>query len=190
MNPILGWGLAAGTVYFLLSLFKKKKKTVSSNEDTYEPMVIEQPKTVSAPDFLSEKVTPEQWTTFIKSSRWGDKNTVTPSGLYGWFLFTKEDLRDYVGIDVVASPNAAIDFIANADAQYAAFVKMNQSYSSYLNEHPAFLNITFDGQKISLSGVLGLAHQLGMQGFVDWVSNGEVRTPETVEVLNQTNRIF
>ena len=181
MNPVIVFGAGALVLFGLLSLFKKKAKAQPVTPVTQEKML-------SSP---ITGVSDSQWTEFVKRSKWGNKDTRTDSKLYGWFLFTLEDLKDFAGIDN-PTEDRLNQFLSSSDEQYAAMVAMTKNHEGYIKRSSirGAIGNQFDGEAITMSGLLGLSHQLGLRGLENWLADGSVRTNETIEAFQSTNGAF
>lgn len=86
------------------------------------------------------------------------------------------------------------EFLSNPKLQLKVFSLNMKDYKEQIEKGPLkkFIGKTIDGEEITLSGLLGLAHQAGIKGAMKWLKKAKDREkfPHTTEMFYQTNGLF
>lgn len=87
------------------------------------------------------------------------------------------------------APLTTENFLASKPAQYEAF---RRSAVHMVPKAKKLVGTIVDGQKCTLSGLLGVGHLAGEEGIASWVSDPKVRARfrATTQTFNRTNGIF
>ncbi len=148
-----------------------------------------------------------KWTKFLYSVV-RDVSDVT-NGHVGYFFFSwtrlvalklatnlrKEDIqgRKVWKADIVPPPTLD-EFLASSKLQYEAFVKSILDYLPQLMapRFAVFIGKDLEGKRITLSGLLAVAHAAGIDGLKSWLANPNDRTkyPNTTAAFTKSTEIF
>lgn len=191
-------GLASGTILLL-----------SRGEDEAPPL------TVSIDGFSHREegievplaLTRKEWLAFLKAASCGNPRTITPSFRLGVFGLTVRRLCDlgamvnpkvihYQGRQVWdahwLNPSSLATFQAAPMLQYTLFTDSIKRYFAAPEVAKAVGQI-IEGQKVTQSGALMLAHRAGLSGMTTWLqdpSNRERFSDNTTAFFNKANGIF
>jgi hypothetical protein len=145
------------------------------------------------------------WSRFITIMAIAPKKTITPRGRMGAFGIDARRLTDVgfmekprkitVGSETGVwagewkKPLTTENFLASTPAQYEAFKRSMKLLAPKVG---AFVGADIDGEKASLSGLLGVGHLAGEAGVASWVRDPEVRKKfkNTTNNFRRTNNIF
>jgi len=200
MIPIVA-GLASGAI-LLLSRGEDEQRLpdpVVINSDTFS----HREDGIEVPLALTRK----QWLTFLKAATCGNPRTVSPSlrlGVFGFSVLRLCDLgamahprKVKFGERIVwdahwSNPANLAAFQSAPMVQYNLFTDSIKRYFVH-PEIPAMVGQTVDGQKISQSGALMLAHRAGILGAKSWTQDSGIRqqfSENTTAFFEQANGIF
>jgi hypothetical protein len=145
------------------------------------------------------------WSRFITVMAVAPKKHVTPRGRMGTFGIDARRLADVgfmekpkkvtIGSETGVwsgdwkSPLTTENFLASTPAQYEAFKRSMKLLAPKVG---SFIGADIDGEKASLSGLLGVGHLAGEAGVASWVKDPEVRKKfrNTTANFKRTNNIF
>jgi hypothetical protein len=152
-------------------------------------------------------VPPPAWTAFVKAM--GDKKAKAVDDRYRLGIFgigarrlvdlglmknpKKGEYKGAKGVWVAEwlPPHSEEKFLGSPEAQYRAFVASMIAYRRAINQQfagkPAPAPV--GGKRVSLSGLLAVAHHAGMGGLGKWLSD-ERRVPATTEAFTKATEIF
>lgn len=147
----------------------------------------------------------EAWKRFVLTLAKGRLDGRSPAGYLGKFglgLRRLQDLgyvrstkRDNDG-SIRAEwnpPHSEREFLTNPKLQYQAFVRSMVGHrAAVLLRHAGALGRVYGGRPATLSGLLGVAHQAGLDGLGLWLQAGgdERRYPKTTAMYRQTVGLF
>lgn len=158
-------------------------------------------------------VTDEQWKAFVKVSIVASPSFRSPTGELGMFLFSPRRLQDlglmtnvhresdengkprWTGTWILfdeevfrASPALQTDIFRKGMAQYAAQIRSRSSVFDRLRRIPMQGKMV----KVSLSGLLAVAHRAGWEGMKGWLGDESVRIKfqGTTRAFLKANGIF
>lgn len=190
-------GLASGTI-LLLSREEEKAPLVLSGEGFSH-----QEDGIEVPLALTRK----QWLDFLRVAACGNPRTITPSFRLGVFGFHVRRLCDlgvmtdpkvikYKGRQVWdahwLNPSSLQAFQVAPMIQYRLFTDSMKRYHLAPEVAQAVGQI-IDGQKVTQSGALMLAHRAGLSGMASWLSDPAIRvrfSNNTTAFFNDANGIF
>ena len=142
----------------------------------------------------------DAWEKYVAASRVQGTGDTSPKGRLGAFAMDPRRLED-MGLVVSARKTkdgsgawecewadglTGDDFLGNLPLQYATFVRSTKAMAPKVSRH---VGTVVDGQKCSLSGLLGVGHVAG-EGAVDGWVDGAKRFPATTLKFKATNGIF
>lgn len=189
-------GLASGTI-LLLSRGEEESPPLQNPDEVFHSKGIEVP--------LS--LTRKQWLGFLRAATCGNPRTVTPSFRLGVFGFSVRRLCDLgamaepkvihfegrqVWDAIWVKPSNLKNFQAAPMLQYSLFTDSVKDFSSR-PEILAAVGKDIDGQKVSLSGALMLAHRAGLSGMNSWIEDPTDRqrfSDNTTVFFVRANGIF
>lgn len=152
-------------------------------------------------------LTHKQWLAFLKAATCGNPRTISPSFRLGVFGLTVRRLCDlgamtspkvihYEGRQVWdahwLNPASLKTFQATPMAQYRLFVDSIKGYSE-APEVAEAIGQTVEGQKITRSGALMVAHRAGLPGMASWLADPDIRqrfSDNTTAFFQRANGIF
>lgn len=152
-------------------------------------------------------LTRKQWLSFLKAATCGNPRTVSPSFRLGVFGLTVRRLCDlgamvdpkvihYEGRQVWdahwCNPASLKTFQTAPMAQYKLFVDSIKGYSE-APEVAAAIGRTVEGEEITRSGALMVAHRAGLPGMASWLADPEIRqrfSDNTTAFFQRANGIF
>jgi hypothetical protein len=152
-------------------------------------------------------LTHKQWLAFLKVSICGKPHTVNPSFRLGTFGFSVRRLCDlgvmknprviYFGERQVwdadwQDPKSLRDFQRRPMLQYDLFVRSNLEFAD-LPQVKDNVGRVVDDIKLTLSGLLMLAHRAGLNGLNGWLSSVKDRerfADNTTAFVKKANGIF
>lgn len=191
-------GLASGTILLL-----------SRGEETPPPLHValdslpHQVEDIEPPLGLTRK----QWLAFLRAASCGTPKTISPAFRLGVFGLTVRRLCDlgamvnprvihYKGRQVWdahwRNPASLKTFQATPMAQYRLFVDSIKGYSES-PEIAEAIGQTVEGEKITRSGALMVAHRAGLPGMASWLADPEIRqrfSDNTTAFFRRANGIF
>lgn len=191
-------GLASGTILLL-----------SRGEDEAPPLHV----TVDAFSHREEGIevplalTRKQWLAFLRAATCGNPRTVTPSFRLGVFGLTVRRLCDLgamanpkvihfdgrqVWDALWLNPSSLATFQAAPMLQYSLFTDSIKRYFAS-PEIPQAVGQVIDGQKVTQSGALMLAHRAGLPGMASWLQDPTIRqrfSNNTTAFFERANGIF
>jgi hypothetical protein len=87
------------------------------------------------------------------------------------------------------APLTEAGFLGSMPLQYAAFVRSMRAAAPKVSR---YVGIWVDGQRCSLSGLLGVVHAAGEAGVESWVKDANVRRrfSKTTDTWKRTNNLF
>lgn len=155
-------------------------------------------------------IAPAAWSAFVSAMRGPDAKAITPTYFLGLFRF---GMRRLVDLGLAHSPHhrehngrqvwdatwvpalqpGPEKFLNNPDLQLKTFGRSMLSYAHQIaTSAPQLVGSLLDGQPVTLSGLLGVAHQAGLQGLQQWAADAKVRArfPQTMAVYRRVNGIF
>lgn len=154
------------------------------------------------------EVSDDAWTRYVRLMATGRPNSVSPGGHLGVFglgLRRLEDLglvrnsrkverdgRQVWEADWV-SPHTLEGFLSDATLQYRAFVKHTLDHRRrILERHAQAIGQSYAAKAATLSGLLAVAHQAGLQGLARWLENegDRQRFPNTTAAFIRAAGIF
>lgn len=145
------------------------------------------------------------WSRFITVMAIAPKKHVTPRGRMGAFGIDARRLADVgfmekprkisIGNETGVwsgdwkAPLTTEKFLDSTPAQYEAFKRSMKLLAPKVG---SFVGSDIDGEKASLSGLLGVGHLAGEAGVASWVKDPEVRKKfkNTTANFRRTNKIF
>src|SRR5512137_620120 len=191
-------GLASGTILLL-----------SRGEDEAPPLPISvdsfshREEGIEVPLALTRK----EWLGFLRAAMCGNPRTVTPSFRLGVFGFSVRRLCDlgamadpkvihYQGRQVWdahwLNPSSLATFQAAPMLQYALFTDSIKQFFA-CPEIPQAVGQIVNGQKVTQSGALMLAHRAGLSGMASWLQDPSIRqrfSNNTTAFFERANGIF
>ena len=185
-------GLASGTILLL-----------SREEEAAPPLHAALEESLEVPLGLSRK----QWLAFLRAATCGNPRTITPSFRLGVFGMTVRRLVDlgamanpkvihYHGRQVWdahwLNPASLKTFQAAPMTQYRLFVDSIKGYSE-APEVVQAIGRTVEGEKITRSGALMVAHRAGLPGMATWLADPDIRqrfSDNTTAFFKKANGIF
>jgi len=94
----------------------------------------------------------------------------------------------------LAPPPTLEAFLASSKLQYEAFVKSVLDYLPVLTSprFAVFVGRVIDGKRITLSGLIAVAHAAGIDGLKSWLANPADREkyPNTTAAFIKSTEIF
>lgn len=153
-----------------------------------------------------------KWTRFIKSMV-RDVSDVSATNHVGYFSFAwsrlvklglakdlrKEEKQTPSGVrklwtaDLIPPPTLD-EFLKSSKLQYDAFVKSMLDYLPTLlaDRYREFIGKEIEGKRVTLSGLLAVVHQAGIDGLKSWLANPADRTkyPHTTAAFVKSSEIF
>lgn len=153
-------------------------------------------------------IKPEKWTTFANCMK--GPNVITPAfamGLFGFSARRLVDLKvmknprqgDYKGRKVWTGdwvpPMTINKFMADQAFQYKVFLASMKNYIVRIGADPkvkATIGTVIDGKRVTLSGLLAVAHKAGFAGLKSWLANPKDRKKfvATTAAFNKCNGLF
>lgn len=153
-----------------------------------------------------QSLTRKQWLDFVKTSSNGNPRTITPTFRLGAFELSVKRLCD---LGVMRNPRQVAhakkqvwdaewiypktlkEFQADPMLQYSLFAESVRRYAT----DPALLahvGCNVAGLDMTLSGVLAVAHRMGLQGLAGWVAypSKRERYTHTMNYFQRANGIF
>ena len=150
------------------------------------------------------------WTQFVRAMRGKDAKAITPSYSLGLFGF---GMRRLVDLGLASNPHrierngrkvwdadwkdeyspGPDKFLDDPELQYKTFSKSMLAYAKQVaRELRELVGSQLDGQQVTLSGLLAVAHQAGFDGLKKWAASPEVRAqfPGTSTQFHKLNGIF
>ena len=185
-------GLASGTILLL-----------SREEEPAPPLHAGLEDALEVPLGLSRK----QWLAFLRAATCGNPRTITPSFRLGVFGMTVRRLCDlgamadpkvihFEGRQVWdahwLNPASLKTFQAAPMTQYRLFVDSIKGYSE-APEVVQAIGRTVEGEKITRSGALMVAHRAGLPGMTTWLADPDNRqrfSDNTTAFFKKANGIF
>lgn len=184
---------------------------IGQDETPPEAPAAAAPATTTAPfvGFPSpwKDVPPPAWTAFVKAM--GDKKAKDVDARYRLGIFgigarrlvdlglmknpKKGEYKGAKGVWIAEwlPPHSEEKFLGSPEAQYRAFVASMIAYRRAINQQfagkPAPAPV--GAKRVSLSGLLAVAHHAGMGGLGKWLSD-ERRVTATTEAFNKASEIF
>jgi hypothetical protein len=154
------------------------------------------------------EVADDEWTRFVRLMATGRATSVTAGGHLGIFGFGLKRLQD-LGL-VRASrrvaregrvvweadwvpPHSLEGFLSNGGLQYRTFAKhMSDLRGRILDRHGSAIGKVFASKRATLSGLLAVAHQAGLQGLARWLDNegDRQRFPHTTAAFIKASGVF
>lgn len=152
-------------------------------------------------------LTRKQWLSFLKVAICGKPFTVSPSFRLGTFGFSVRRLCDlgamqnprviFFGDRQVfdaewRDPKNLRDFQRRPMVQYELFVRSMKDYADSPQVRDN-INRTIDGEQLTQSGLLMLAHRAGLSGLTSWLESSRDRerfADNTTAFVKRANRIF
>lgn len=152
-------------------------------------------------------LTRKHWLAFLRAATCGNPRSITPSFRLGVFGLTVRRLCDLGAMEnpkVIhfegrqvwdarwLDPSSLKTFQAAPMAQYRLFVESIKGYSESPEVAEA-IGRTVEGQKITLSGALMVAHRAGLPGMASWLADPEIRqrfSDNTTAFFQRANGIF
>ncbi len=152
-------------------------------------------------------LTRKQWVAFLKAAACGNPRTVTPSfrlGVFGLSVRRLCDLGAMVEPKVIRfegrqvwdahwlDPSSLKNFQSAPMTQYQLFVDSMKSYSES-PEIAAAIGQTIEGQTVTQSGALMVAHRAGLPGMASWLQDQSIRqrfSDNTTAFFERANGIF
>lgn len=189
MLPVLG--LAAGS---LLMFSREENVTAVPHVETDLTVPV-------------DLVTRKQWVDFIRIFINGNPRTITPAFRLGTFEMTVRRLVDlgamvdpettkYKGRRVWSAtwknPANLKTFLDDPLIQYGLFA---ESINRYANDDKVrnAIDSEIDGNKLTLSGALAVAHRAGLPGFAHWIQDPKDRQrfkDNTTSFFQRSNGLF
>lgn len=197
MLPVIG--LASGTILLL------------SRGDDEPPL----PSTVGTDSFSHHEdgievplaLTRKQWLSFLHAAACGKPSTITPNFRFGVFGLTVRRLCDlgvmrepkvikFKGRQVWdanwVNPSSLEAFQTAPMLQYRLFTDSIKSF--FVSEEVSKAIGQFvDGERVTQSGALMVAHRAGLPGLVSWLADPEIRkrfSDNTTAFFEKANGIF
>lgn len=153
---------------------------------------------------------PEYWTRFVNCLKGNNAKLITPGfalGLFGFGarrlvdvgLMTNPHQGEYKGKTVWTgtwvSPLNINKFLADAALQYKALFASMRDYATRVKNSAnvrGLIGKSIDGQAITLSGILGVAHKAGWSGMQKWFASADDRKKftATTQAFKTCNGIF
>lgn len=139
-------------------------------------------------------VSDHEWTEYVKRSVFTDAKSPE---LVGAFRFSYAALKDQGIVETRKENNRVVvewkapfqDFLKSISMQYSAFRKRAIfQHGTIVKRYSDKIGADIDGNKVSISGLMGLTHRLGFGGFESWL-NGDRLTYAT-ENFKRLNGIF
>ena len=144
------------------------------------------------------------WTTYVRRSRTGRPDEITPTGRYGLYGFTARHLGDLQLMTAVRQGPHGLDgdwgdacsaaqFLASPELQYATLVDLTKLHLPLiLQQHRAVLGTPIEGQPATRSGLLAVARKAGRYGLQSWVRNPAERAQfsDTTALYLRFNGLF
>lgn len=157
-----------------------------------------------------DNVPSDAWSTWVLALRGSNPKLITPAyylGLWGMGMPRLVDLKlatnprqeTYNGrkvwkADWVAALQPGPDkFLGDVDLQYKVFVKaVNDDFAAIKKEIPDWATKQVDGQTVTPSGLLAVAHRAGFGNLKKWLADRAEQTkfPKTTELFHKLNGIF
>ncbi|MDD5551331.1 MAG: hypothetical protein PHS34_08730 [Candidatus Omnitrophica bacterium] len=152
-------------------------------------------------------LTRKQWLSFLKAATCGNPRTITPSFRLGVFGLTVRRLCDlgamanpkvihYQGRQVWdahwLNPSSLATFQAAPMLQYTLFTDSIKRYFAAPDIAQAVGQV-IEGQKVTQSGALMLAHRAGLSGMTSWLQDPSIRerfSNNTTAFFHKANGIF
>ena len=152
-------------------------------------------------------LTREQWLAFLRAATCGNPRTVTPSFRFGTFGLSVRRLCDLGAMTnprviqfkerqvwdaLWINPSSLRNFQTAPMLQYQLFTDSVRGYS----ERPEVIQAvgqTIEGQKVTQSGALMLAHRAGLTGMASWLQDPSIRqrfSENTTAFFQRANGIF
>lgn len=190
-------GLASGTILLL------------SREEEGKPLAMDLQASLSRQEETEVplSLTREQWLAFLRAASCGNPRTVTPSFRLGVFGFSVRRLCDlgamanprvihFEGRQVWdalwLNPASLKSFQAAPMLQYRLFLDSIKGFSASPEVIQA-VGQAIDGQKVTQSGALMLAHRAGLSGMDSWLQDPSIRqrfSDNTTAFFKRANGIF
>lgn len=191
-------GLASGTI-LLLSRGEEEPPPLHVSIDSFS----HQDDGIEIPLALTRK----QWLGFLKAATCGNPRTVTPSfrlGVFGLTVRRLCDLGAMVNPRVIhfegrqvwdahwRNPSSLKQFQAAPMTQYRLFTDSIKDYFA-APEIAEAVGQTVEGQKVTQSGALMVAHRAGLPGMASWLQDPSIRqrfSDNTTAFFQRANGIF
>jgi hypothetical protein len=152
----------------------------------------------------AQQVPTQAWTRFVRTLGGTPLDFRSPSGRLGLFsihlhrLAELGHVRDLHRITSGAlaadwvEPEAEAAFLASPRLQYEVLVESLSGLADEIAGRPFPIGRHVDGRRTSLSGLLAVAHRLGIAGLERWVASGPERARQRIAtaMFERANGIF